>query len=547
MAGSSQVARPRSSVTVGRCWWTGVIGLSVLTRLSLVAAPEIDSISPLGIRPGVPTEITLRGRELADAHQLWTSFPARVERIGEGRFRITPDAAVGPGLLRAYGSNGVSNPTFLLVDDLPTVVGAKTNHTLASAQPVAFGRAVEGVGPELGFAWFKLRLSKGQRVSLEVVAARLGSKLDAVLRVVNASGREVARNDDAPGLFGDSHVSLTAAGSGDYFVELRDVNYGGGPAFFYRLRIGDFPLVTAAFPATAEQGRATTFQLAGPGGEVGRVKAKILTDSPTVRLAIQGREGSAFARAIPRRTREVVEKEPNEVRANPFDLAAGINGRFDQAGDRDSYEFTARQGERIEFRAATRSLGSACDAVLTLESARGKRLERSNPSAADEGVLAYSIPSNGTYRLVVEEGAGAFGPHLVYHVAARPGGLALTLETEHVSAAPGKSFDLKISAGRGEFKGAITLAVAGPAGPLMLTNHILAEGKSNVTMKVTVPESFAPGTLHELTVRGTARRQGKDVSVPVSTAPAWRRHLPLMLHAPPEFEGVLVLGVTRTK
>jgi hypothetical protein len=175
------------------------------------------------------------------------------------------------------------------------------------------------------------------------------------------------------------------------------------------------------------------------------------------------------------------------------------------------------------------------------------RLGRSNPSAADEGVVTYSFPSNGTYRLVVEEAAGAFGPHLVYHVAAQHGGLALSLETEHASAAPGRVFDLKVTAGRGEFKGAITLAVDGPNEPIIITNNVIGEGKSNVTMKVTVPDSFVPGTLQELTVRCNASRDGKDVSAHASTAPAWRRYLPLMLYPPPEFEGVLTLGVTAAK
>ena len=513
----------------------------------LAAAPDIDSVSPLGIRPGVPTEIVLTGSDLAESYHLWTSFPDSVERIGVRRFRFTTDAVVGPGMLRAYGSNGVSNPAFILVDDLATIAGAKTNNTLASAHSITFGSAVDGVCPELNYAWFKVALKKGQRISLEVVASRIGSKLDSVLRVVNAAGRELARNDDAPGLSGDSYVSLTAPESGDYFVELRDMNYGGGTSFFYRLRVGDFPLVTAAFPAMAGQESTTLFQLAGPSGETGRVKAKAMTNSSVVRLAIKGREGSAFARAIPRLTKETVEKEPNDTRANLFSLADGINGRFDKAQDRDLYEFTSHKGERVEFRAATRSLGSTCDVVLTIESANGNRLARSNPSTADEGVLAYSFPSNGTYRLVVEEAAGAFGPHLVYHIAAEQGGLVLSLETEHVSAAPGKTFDLKVIAGRGEFKGAIKVAVDGPAGPLVITNNIIAEGKSNVTMKVTVPESFAPGTLHELTVRGSAKRDGKETSARASTAPAWRRHLPLSLYPPPESEGVLILGVTTAK
>ena len=104
-------------------------------------------------------------------------------------------------------------------------------------------------------------------------------------------------------------------------------------------------------------------------------------------------------------TRKLVEREPNDTaaKATKISLTNTITGRFDKAGDRDCYEFTASKGERLEFRAATRSLGSPCDAVLQIDSADGKRLARSNPSAADEGVITYSFTEHGTYRLSVEE------------------------------------------------------------------------------------------------------------------------------------------------
>lgn len=507
------------------------------------AAPDIDAIAPLSIRPGVVTEIVFGGRGLEGARTLWTSFPARVEGVGDHRFKVLAESETGPGTVRALGTNGVSNPAFVMLDDLPTTAGPRTNTSRATAHPVTFGSAVDGQATELGYQWFKLRLTKGQRVALETVAARLGSKMDSVLRIEDASGREIARNDDAPGLGGDSHLNLAAPESGEYLVELRDVNYGGGSGFGYHLRIGDFPLVTTAFPPFARAGSLASFELAGPGHVSKRVKGSV-PGSGSTRLALPGRAGSAFARFFASATNEVVEAEPNDSRPNLVNLGEGLNGRFDRPGDRDGFQFTAMKGDHVEFRAATRSLGSQCDAVLRLESAGGTRLASSNPSASDEGVLAYSFPSNGTYRLVVEEASGGAGAHLIYHVATLAPGLTLSLETEHVNAAPGKTFELKVNAARTEFKGAVTLSVESAGGPLKLANNLIAEGKTNTTVKVTVPESFASGSLHPLTVRGTARRDGKAVTARASTTTAWRKHLPLLLHPAPEFEGVLWLGVT---
>ena len=488
---------------VGRCCRAALIGFVTTATISHAAVPDIDLISPLALRPGVPTEIILSGSFLSDATQLWTSFPAKVERVGEARFRITADAPPGLGALRAFGSNGVSNLGFIMIDDLPTAAESKTNKTRATAQSLKVDSALDGRCDELTYDWFKLRLNKGQRVSIETVAARLGSKLDSVLRVINPAGRELARNDDAPGQSGDSQLNFTAPETGEYFVELRDVNYGGGSSFFYHLRVGSSPLANVSFLKSGAHS-----------------------------------------------THVISEREPNDTaaKATKVSLTEAINGRFDRAGDRDCYQFPAHKGERVEFRAATRSLGSACDAVLQLDSTDGKRLARSNPSSADEGVLTYSFPSNGTYRLTVEEATGAFGSNMIYRIATSPAaGFALTLDNDRVNVASGKSFELKVTTIRGDYKGAVTLGLDGLPETFTLTNNIIAEGKSNVTMHVTAPDTLMPGTWRTFFVAGTAKRDGKEVRARASTAPALRRQLPLRLYPPPEFDGEVALGVTSAK
>lgn len=499
MFARAKAARQRGPITVGRRCCAALITFASAT-FAFAAAPDIDSISPLAIQSGVPAKIELFGTDISDITGLWASFPAQVESLGGARFRITTAAPVGIGAVRAFGSNGVSNLGFIVVDDLPSHASSKTNSTRITAQKVEFGSAVDGRCTELNYDWFQLHANKGQRVTIETVAARIGSKLDSVLRLVNAAGRELARNDDAPGWSGDSYLSFTAPEAGDYFIELRDVNYAGGSSFFYHLRIGGSAFVS-----------------------------------------------SAFAKPSANAAHEVTEKEPNDTPAKAMKISLGTNisGRFDKANDRDCYEFTARKDERMEFRAATRSLGSPCDVVLTLQSADGKRLARSNPGAADEGVLTHSFDSEGTYRLIVEEATGAFGSNMIYRITSHAAaGFTLTLDTDRVNVAPGKGFDLKVTVARSDYKGAVTLGLEGFPEPLTMTNNVIASGKSNVTMKVIVPEALTPGTWKTFSVIGTAKRNGEELRVRASTAPALRRELPLLLHPPPAFDGVVALGVT---
>ena len=511
---------------------------------SLAAAPEIEAHSPLALRPGTTTEVTFTGKDVGDAKQLWTSFPAQVEALGAGRFRLRTDAAVGIGAVRLHGSNGVSNLRLVALDDLPAIAASKTNQTRAAAQSVALGTAVDGRANELGYDWFQVRLKTGQRLSVEVLAARLGSKLDPVLRLLAANGRELARNDDAPGWSGDSYLSLTAPETGDYFLELRDVNYGGGEAFFYHLRLGDFPLATVAYPPVVAEGRRQAFEVLGPGGTVAQVMAAA-SNVASINLPAQGAMGTASARAMVVAGPATLEKEPNDTpgKAERMAVPGGVSGRFERARDRDWFEFEARAGQRLEFRAATRTLSSPCDAVLRLETAPGKKLAGSDPSAADEGVFSHTFESNGLHRLVISEAGGSAGPHLVYHVTISPApDFALTLDTDRVNTTAGATFDLKVTAHRSGYKGAITLGLSGAAGQCALTNQVIAEGKTNVVMKVTVPRDFPPG-LHTVAITGTARGKNQELRVPARITPALRRQFPQARQATVEFEDELVLHV----
>ena len=540
---------PWSPKAIQRC--SALAALLAIASFS-DAAPDIESIAPRALQPGRPVEVKFDGSELAEATNVWANFPGRFEALGDGRFRITTDAkrAVGIGTLRLYGTRGASSATLVMIDDLPTVAESKTNNTQTSAQFIKSGAAVEGRCDELSYDWFKFRAGKGQRVAIEVVANRLGSRLDSVLRIFDGAGKQLAQNDDAPGLRGDSFISFVAPKSGDYFIELRDVNYGGGSGMFYRLRMGEFALATVAFPAYVQAGARQSFQLSGPGVEAARMEASAPSNSNVLPIASKGRTGSAFARAFVGASVETIESEPNDTvsQATKVSTDAGINGRFDKENDRDCYEFAARKNERLEFRAATRSLGAPCDVILEIQSLDGKMLARSNPTAGDEGIVSHKFTSDGSYCLIVEEATGASGPNCVYHVSAQPAaGFGLTIESDTFNVTAGKTFDLKVTIIRGDYKGAVKLGLEG-IDSLAWTNSTIAEGKSNATMKVTVPDALAPGTLQFLSVFGTARRDGQDVRVrpAIAAAPTGRRRAPPQMPNPlPEFSGEVALGIMK--
>src|SRR6185369_10819380 len=89
---------------------------------------------------------------------------------------------------------------------------------------------------------------KGERLSFEVMAQRLGSSLDPLVRLLDATGRELFFCEDTPGAGVDCRFSYRFPSNGHYVIELRVTRYDGGRAYRYRLRIGDFPLDPAPLP-----------------------------------------------------------------------------------------------------------------------------------------------------------------------------------------------------------------------------------------------------------------------------------------------------------
>jgi len=76
----------------------------------------------------------------------------------------------------------------------------------------------------------------GDRLVVEVFAARLGSALDSFLSIHDGAGQVMGMSDDIEGGT-DSRLEFTAAKAGVYFAVVSDANDQGGPAYRYRVGI----------------------------------------------------------------------------------------------------------------------------------------------------------------------------------------------------------------------------------------------------------------------------------------------------------------------
>jgi hypothetical protein len=218
--------------------------------------PRIIFANPLGLTPGKTTHVSLRGLKLDTAKELRFAEPKiQVRILSKGRAKPVnqqPPAKVGDTQIEAemtlnanikceavscvvVGPAGESPPHQLLINTLPAVADKEPNNGFADAQTVQLPQIIDGViGQPQDVDVFRFTGKAGQRIVLEVQAARYGSALDSLLTLYDEAGRQLAANDDWNGS-ADSRLSLTLTRTGTYYVCLMDAQDQGGPAHVYRL------------------------------------------------------------------------------------------------------------------------------------------------------------------------------------------------------------------------------------------------------------------------------------------------------------------------
>ncbi|MEX0818446.1 MAG: PPC domain-containing protein, partial [Pirellulaceae bacterium] len=408
-----------------------------------------------------------------------TSFPAKAELSASPadakdlksracRLTLESDVVVGIGGIVVASPSGASDVLLLLIDDLGSVADNGNNRSVAEAQPIDIPTAVDGVVDGSPFDYYKFSGKKDQRISVEVVAARLGTSLDAVVRLLRTDGSELKLADDDVSLGADCRFSVTLPEDGEYLLEVRDNQYRSGGR--YRLRIGDFPLVTVPYPLAGRRGSTRRFDFAGPSQDdvaslMFRVPDRIRGDRLSIAARFPDGNASALATLITSDLPEVVESEPNNAAemATPVTLPVGLNGRLDPAGDRDYFEFAALKDQSLAFMVISRSLGSPSVASMRLYDAANKQLAETPISDSDEWTFTYRFPADGMYRLMVEDLVRRGGPEHAYRVEVRPSiGFSLTIKQDESTRfnppVNGGAIALTIQCDRQGYDGPIELA-----------------------------------------------------------------------------------------
>lgn len=403
------------------------------------ASPVFSKVLPRGGKPGTTVDVTFYGDRIKDIREILfysqglsvteiTPDEKNGNKVARGKLNIAPDAAVGEHKLRIITNSGISALRTFWVGPYETVMEVEPNSDFAEPQIVAMNQTIEGRTDSEDVDYYAVAAKKGQRLSVEVEAMRLGNILfDPYVAILNDKRFELAAVDDTALLLQDSFASIIVPEDGTYRIEVRDSSYGGSGNSHYRLHIGNFPRPKILYPAGAQANTEAEIKFIGDVGNLAPLKTRLPAETNPNFPVFAMNEGQIspspnFLRvsSLP----NVMEVEPNDSRTKLPVLEVAppmaINGIIDKEGDSDWYSFKGKKGQRLTFTAHARSVRSPLDPVLSLYYMNGEKFTslKSNDDVgrSKDSKIDQVLPQDTTYFLYIRDHLAKGGPDYVYRI-----------------------------------------------------------------------------------------------------------------------------------
>lgn len=357
--------------------------------------PKAEKASPTGVPRGKTTRVAVTGQKLDQATGVGTNVPGVVAKIVptgrtaaglEVEVTVPATAPIGPLQLTLDGPGGKSAPVALAVDRFAAVAEGGTTDSARQAMPITLDTTVVGAIDRAGDVdYFRFTAKAGDEVGVQVVAAELGSKLDAVVVLTDADGRVLAE--------GGAAVGFRVPAAGAYAVGVRDKEYRGGADFTYRMHVGAVPVVTGVFPLGAQRGKTAIVHVSGVHlGAVG-------TAPHAVTIPADAAPGSRITIPLTTADRPLGKAEllVDEFPSVVIDPAAGgevkvpgsADGILAKPGDARTVRFAAKKGQRLVVEVTAARAGSPVDSVAEILDVSGKLVPRAVLRATARTFVAF--------------------------------------------------------------------------------------------------------------------------------------------------------------
>jgi hypothetical protein len=502
-------------------------------------APRLLTTMPMGGTAGSQIEITISGENLEDADELAfsnariTATPkldaAGLPEPNKYIVTIAADCPVGLYEARMMTRLGISSSRAFSVGSLLEVVRTKPNTSLETAMELQLDSLCNASTSPRAVDHYSFTGRKGQRVIVECAAKGIDSKLNAVLILGDAEGRDLLVERQG------GVLDFTVPEDDKYVIKVHDLTYSGGASHFYRLALRE---LSAGTSMTQHPSTRTVSSFSWPP---------------------QGQRDEA----------ETAEIEPNNDRshAQKISLPCDISGSFFPAADVDVFDFEARKGDVWWVEVASERFGLPTDPAIVVQhvsgsgdaekltdvaelsdipspvkvSSNGYAYDGPPYNAGSSDILAkLPIQQDGVHRLQLTDlfGGTRKDPRNVYRLVIRKEApdfalvaWALHMELRNgdrnalskpMALRGGSTMALEVVAVRRDgFDGEIELAIDGLPEGMTARGLKIPPGQSRGIMLVTASQD-APRSRCSVTFTGRAQIDGAAVTRPVRLASmAW--------------------------
>ena len=343
---------PRSNVMMvcdfARCvmslrlmFWSMLLLLNVpaFGQSVILPMPRLTTTMPMGGQVGTTVEVKIQGDYLDGTCSLVFSDPSIVvessfDEAGNPinhQFQVTIPETCKEGLVEARVKTrlGVSSPRSFSLSNLPESIQANPPTTAEAAVLLQIPSICNSTMPDRSVSHYRIECQKGQRLLIECAAKNIESKLNAVLIIADALGRDlvVERRGD--------RIDFTAPESGSYIIKVHELTFKGGPEYFFRLCVRE----------ASEEALKSSMH--------GVSSVSAFSWPP---------EGIAQEAAL-------LEVEPNDKYSEPqrVELPVDLSGVFATAADVDLYEFKGRKGDSWWIEVASERLGRPTDVAVLVQ------------------------------------------------------------------------------------------------------------------------------------------------------------------------------------
>ncbi len=396
------------------------------------AAPVLGDLAPRGLRRGQATVLTLSGTGLGqNGPEVRATLPGTlgpIKVLGPNQIqveaKIPGDAPVGFYSIQVRTADGLTSRLPVALGDLPERNEAEPNNLPSQAKAIALPVTISGSSPGSDRDFVRFQASRGQRITIEVEARRLGSGLEPVVTVLDLAGKPLTSDADEIASQGDPRLVFVAPADGEYLAAIQDVRYAGQGNAFYRLKIGDFASADAMFPLGWRRGEPLDARWLG-GSLTGEFRTSLTTpNDPTltytsINLPAPGPAGASPFKLVLGDRPEAIE--PEAKGPHPWIPGSVMNGRLGMKGEVDEYKLAVSPGQTLMFDVNAARLGSKLDGVIHVKKADGTVLGEADDGAGFDPQLTLGIPAGVTEVIVgVRDLLGRGGPAFPYRLTARP-------------------------------------------------------------------------------------------------------------------------------